>query len=68
MDIGAEDAGLSVAGPARGMRRKSGCFTRWIRAWADSPSADEYIGRSPVGMRAGLGRPGARPGLNPNGS
>jgi hypothetical protein len=32
MDIGAEDAGLSVAGPARRMPRKSGCFTRWIRA------------------------------------
>jgi len=68
MDIGAEDAGLSVAGPARRMCQISTGFTRWIWAWTDGASSDAYIGRSPVGMRAGLGRPGARPGLNPNGS
>ena len=32
-----------------------------LSACNDSPSPDGYIGRSPEGMRAGLGRPGARP-------
>jgi len=31
----------------------------------DNPSTVEYAGRSPEGMRAGLGRPGARPALAP---
>ena len=30
----------------------------------DDPSSDAYIGRSPGGMRAGLGRPGARPAMS----
>ena len=30
---------------------------------SDDPSADGYVDRSPEGIRAGLGRPGARPGF-----